>query len=57
MDVVVQKPKSKMLTDVEVDIIGDFMFTHKDELESSRGGGSRSGAEVPRSVDEIDARS
>jgi len=39
MDVVVQKPKSKMLTDVEVDIIRDFMFTHKDELESLHAAG------------------
>jgi len=50
MDVVVQKPKSKMLTDVEVDIIRDFMFTHKEELESSHAAGGPGAARRSRDL-------
>ena len=50
MDVVVPKSKSKMLVYVEVDIIRDFMFNHKDELESSHAAGDSGAARRSRGL-------
>jgi len=34
---VVKAPKAKMFSDVEIEIIREFMFAHKDELEKVQG--------------------
>jgi len=47
---VVKAPKSKMLSDVEIEIIREFMFTHKDEPERSHSVGGPGAARRNRQL-------